>query len=337
MEKRATIKEVAEKAGVSKATVSYVLNNTKKVSESTKERVLQAARELQYAPDFTAVSLTKKKSRMIGVILPLINESIAGIMQENTYYNEMISAVEKTSRENNYDILLAGLARPEDYRSWVQKRRLDGLLFLGLFPEGIYKEMHSMDVPAVLIDTYESHTANYPAVNIDDEKGGWLAAHHLISNGHDKIVFLSVDLDNPVEKERFQGCTRALKEAGLPPPAVMKAEDIHSFESGYEAGRQIFQEKKYTAVISGSDTTALGIMRAVHDEGGKLPEDLSVVGFDDLRLSRYVIPSLTTIRQHIEKKGTLAAEKLVRVMEGQEEQPEMVDVELIIRESTGKR
>lgn len=336
MKKRATIRDVAERAGVSKTTVSYVINDVKKVSAETKLRVSEAIKELSYEPDFTAISLTKRKSHLIGIVLPLLNESIATIMEENTYFSEMISAIEKAARENGFDILLTGLSEPDDYRPWVQKRRLDGLLFLGLFPESIYKEMRSMDIPAILIDTYEKHTGSYPSVNIDDEKGGYLAAKHLLELGHRQIAFVTTGLNNPVEENRYSGYLRAFQEAGIDAPSSETAESVHSFQCGYATGEKLLQSDLYSAVICTSDITALGMMRAVHDAGRKVPQDLSITGFDDIHISRYVTPSLTTIRQHIRTKGTLAGEKLIAAMKGGQPEAEVLDVELVIRESTSE-
>lgn len=334
MKRRATIRDVAERAGVSKTTVSYVLNDVKKVSSDTRMRVLEAMQELEYEPDFTAISLTKRKSYLIGVILPLVNKSIASIMEENTYFNEMISAIEQVARENGFDILLTGLAEPEEYRTWVYKRRLDGLLFLGLFPESIYTEMRGMDVPAILIDTYEKHTGSYPSVNVDDEKGGYLAASHLLALGHQSIGFLTTGLENPVEYYRYQGYLRAYHEWNLSPPETVMSKSAHSFLSGAEAAQNILKEAALTAVICTSDITALGLIRALQEAGKKVPEDYSVTGFDDIHLSRYTTPSITTVRQHIRQKGSRAAEKLLAAMEGKPTEAEVLDVELVKREST---
>ncbi|PRO65945.1 LacI family DNA-binding transcriptional regulator [Alkalicoccus urumqiensis] len=333
MKRRATIKDVAERAGVSKAAVSYVLNDIRKVSAETKARVLQAASELDYQPDFTARSLTKRTSNMIGVILPLVDASIANVMQENTYYNEMISAIEKVARENGFDVLLTGLARPEEYRNWVQKRRLDGLLFLGLFPASIYAEMRSMEVPAVLIDTYEEHTGKYPSVNINDEKGGFLAAEHLLSLGHENIAFLTTGLENPVEVHRYKGFTRAFQERGMTVPSPETAETTHRLESGWMIGKKLAGSSR-TAIVCTSDITAFGVIRALYEAGVRVPEDVSVTGFDDIHISRYTTPSLTTVRQHIMQKGTAAAEKLIETMKGHPAAGETFDVKLVIREST---
>ncbi|SDO34028.1 LacI family DNA-binding transcriptional regulator [Alkalicoccus daliensis] len=334
MKRRATIRDVAERAGVSKTTVSYVLNDVKKVSAETKLRVMEAMQDLSYEPDFTAISLTKRKSNLIGIILPLVNKSIASIMEENTYFNEMISAIEQVARENGFDILLTGLAEPAEYRTWVHKRRLDGLLFLGLFPESIYSEMRSMDVPAILIDTYEKHTGNYPSVNVDDEKGGYLAASHLLELGHQSVGFLTTGLENPVEYYRYQGYIRAYGEWGLPPPDTVLTKSAHSFQSGADAAEKVLNQSGLTAVICTSDITALGLIRALREAGKKVPEDFSVTGFDDIHLSRYTTPSITTVRQHIRQKGSRAALKLLAAMEGKPTEAEVLNVELVKREST---
>ncbi|WP_377908811.1 LacI family DNA-binding transcriptional regulator [Bacillus daqingensis] len=333
MKKRPTITDVARHAGVSKASVSYVLNDVKKVSQSTKERVLMSIEELGYEPDFTAVSLTRQRSQLIGIILPLVNQSIAHVMRENTYYNEMISAVEQRARESGFDVLLTGLSRPEHYRTWVHKRKLDGLLFFGLFPKEIYDEMRSIDVPAVLIDTYEEHTDRYPSVNIEDEKGAYLATCHLAELGHSRILFTGTNLHNPVEHYRYTGYERACKEAGIQPMNPVETPHSHSFLSGYEAAERV-SATDATAVFCTSDIIAQGLIRALYERGIRVPDDLSVAGFDDIHSSRYSIPSLTTIRQQIQLKGDAAAGKLLEAMKGGSPEPEVLDVSLIIREST---
>ncbi|WP_025026396.1 LacI family DNA-binding transcriptional regulator [Caldalkalibacillus mannanilyticus] len=340
MSKKTTMRDVAEYAGVSKATVSYVLNDVKKVSEETKEKVLQAIKELNYSPDFTAISLSKKRSMLIGIILPLINESLISVMKENTYYNEMLSGIELVARQNNFDILISGIGKIEEYRNWVQKRNLDGLLFLGLFPESLYTEMKNIDVPTVLIDTYEEYTDIYPNVNIKDELGGYLAVQHLIQLGHRHIAFVGTNNESPVDKRRFEGYRRALQEAGisLNDQLIFEVKD-HSFENGFKIGEKILKsQEKITAIFSISDILAIGMISSLHQHQKRVPEDYSIVGFDDISASQYIVPSLTTVKQNIVYKGQVATDLLIDIIEKRIVKPKKMelDVELVVRNSTKK-
>src|SRR5690348_11896229 len=132
MEKKVTIRDVAAYSGVSRTTVSNILNGVNKTSEETKERVLQAIKDLNYQPDFTAISLTKKKSNMIGVIIPSFDKSLAPIFRENHYYTEILGGMEYVFKSQNYDLLISGIMNPIECKNWIQKRNLDGLIFLGL-------------------------------------------------------------------------------------------------------------------------------------------------------------------------------------------------------------
>ncbi|RBW67549.1 LacI family DNA-binding transcriptional regulator [Bacillus taeanensis] len=344
MSKKTTIRDVAKYADVSPATVSYVLNGVKKVSEETKLRVLQAIGELNYYPDFTAISLSKRKSNLIGIVFSLIDNSFAEVMRENPYYNEMISGIEIVARKKNFDILITGIGNIEEYRSWVKKRNLDGLLFLGLFPPKLYNEMKKIDIPIVLIDTYEEYTNVYKNVNINDELGGYLATKHLVDLGHRNIAFVATNIKvSLVDERRFQGYKRALNEAKIPFnnnlffETLLNFEGAITFESGYKIGEQILESREnITAIVTISDIYAIGIINALQKHGKRVPEDYSVVGFDDISMCNYILPSLTTVKQDIFNKGEEAAKMLIDAIEIPSSKPKSIElpVKLIVRDST---
>ncbi|MFC0270599.1 LacI family DNA-binding transcriptional regulator [Metabacillus herbersteinensis] len=341
MNQKITIRDVARIAGVSSATVSYVINGVNKVSEETKARVLQTIAELNYQPDFTAISLSKKKSNMIGVMIPLVEGSLAPIFRENHYYSELISGIEFVSRKNGYDFLLSGFGKPEDCKNWVMKRNLDGLVFLGSFPESIYQELKALSMPIVLIDTYEEYAKHYTNIRIDDERGGYLATKHLIEYGHRSIGFVSPGpVNNPIDSLRLKGFQQALKEANLPfqDAFVFEGKDS-SFENGYQIGKNIIKaELPITAIFAAADILALGIIKAFNEADKKVPIDYSVIGYDDLLVSRYASPSLTTISQDVFKKGAISAEMLISTIEKKETEFKTfcLPVELVIRDSTSR-
>ncbi|WP_299093852.1 LacI family DNA-binding transcriptional regulator [uncultured Metabacillus sp.] len=339
MKQKITIREVAKHAGVSSATVSYVLNGVNKVSDETKERVLQAIEELNYQPDFTAISLSKRKSNMIGIIMPLVNDSLSPIFKENHYFSELLSGVEYVCRKNGYDFLISGISKPEECKNWVMKRNLDALIVLGKFPLKVFKEMKTLSTPLVFVDSFEEYANLYHNIRINDEHGGYLGTKHLIELGHEKICFIpngKVDCD--VDGQRFLGFKRALAEADIPFHSEMVIEGrANSFEKGYQIGKEIAHDQQMTGLFTSSDITALGIMKSLNDHGKRVPEDISIVGFDDLMISRYSSPSLTTIRQDVFRKGAVSAETAINVIENKGLEPEqiMLPVELVVRSSTG--
>ncbi|WP_339148669.1 MULTISPECIES: LacI family DNA-binding transcriptional regulator [unclassified Sutcliffiella] len=340
--KKTTIKDVAKYAEVSPATVSYVLNGVKKVSDDTKRRVLEAVKVLNYYPDFTAISLSKKKSNLIGIMLPLVEDSPASVFKNNLYYNEFVSGVESVARNRKFDTMIAGVGNPEECRNWVKKRNLDGLIFLGMFSENLYNELKALNIPTVLIDTYEEYTNLFDNVKVNDEQGGYLATKHLIDLGHEDIGFVATNLkSSPVDTKRYEGYKKALQEAGLglDTKLIFETKDI-TFDTGLKLGQKIINnERKLTGIVTVSDVLAIGIMKALQKQGKQVPGDYSIVGFDDLTISNYTTPSLTTVRQDIIEKGKTAGNLLLNSIESTDTEHQTVEipVELIIRESTQKR
>ena len=341
MNQKITIRDVAKHAGVSPATVSYVLNGINKVSEETKERVLHSISQLKYQPDFTAISLSKRKSNLIGVIMPLIGDTLAPIFKENPYFSELLSGVEYICRKNGYDFVISGISKAEECKNWIMKRNLDGLIVLGKFPLYVFEEMKTLSTPLVFVDSFEDYTNHYHNIRIDDELGGYLGTKHLIELGHRDICFIpNGKIDYAVDGQRFLGFKRALAEKNIPFKGEMVLEGrYNSFENGYLIGNELVKNKKITAIFTSSDITALGIMKSANDHGVRIPEDLSIVGFDDLMISRYSSPSLTTIRQDVFRKGAVAAETAIHAIENDEVKSEeiMLSVELVVRGSTMKK
>jgi DNA-binding LacI/PurR family transcriptional regulator len=340
MKQKLTIRDVAKYAGVSPATVSYVINGINKVSEETKDRVLKAIKELDYHPDFTAISLSKKKSNMLGVMIPLVDDSLAPIFKGNHYYSELISGIEYVSRKSGYDFLISGIGKPKDCKNWVLKRNLDGLIFLNAFPESLYEEMKTLSTPIILIDTYEEHDNFYSHIRIDDELGGYLAAKHLLDFGHTSIGFVVPRIEGAIDRKRFLGFKRAMQEANVlvDETLIFESKDS-SFENGYHIGTKIAEaNERMTAIFATSDILALGIIKALAEHGKQVPHDYSVVGFDDLMISSYASPSLTTIRQDVFNKGALSARTLIDAIELKATGPTTMTlpVELVVRESTAK-
>jgi DNA-binding LacI/PurR family transcriptional regulator len=342
MKQKATIRDVAKYLGVSPATVSYVVNGVNKVSDETKEKVLDAIKQLNYQPDFTAISLFKKKSYIIGVMIPIIDSSFGPIFKANHYYAEIIGGMESFARKNGYDLLISGIRDPEECKNWVNKRKLDGLVFSGGLPEGLYPELIDLNMPIVLIDNYDKHGEFCHNIRIDDELGGYLAAKHLLDLGHEQISFVGHNLTDhsSVDWSRLRGFKKALHEQG-----VSFDDDLlfngygSSFEVGFNIGKSILKlSTKMTAVFASSDVLAVGIINALRENGKDVPNDYSIVGFDDLEMSRYLSPRLTTIKQDVFKKGEVSIQTLIDAIESKINNPVKINlpIELLERESTGQ-
>ncbi|TCP27831.1 LacI family transcriptional regulator [Scopulibacillus darangshiensis] len=339
MKKKVTIRDVADYAGVSRSTVSYVLNGVNKMSNNTKEKVMKAIKELDYQPDFTAISLSKKKSNIIGVIIPSFDDSLAPIFKENHYYTEILGGMEYVFRKHNYDLLISGMREPEDCKSWIQRRNLDGLIFLGLFPERLYAEIRLLDCPIVLMDYYGKHGDLYHNIRVDDEQGGYLATKHLIDRGHTRISFVGHDLTNiSVDVNRLNGFKKALQEANLPVDEDLLFDGRGSFyEVGHQMGTKLLElGDKVTAIFASSDILAIGINKALQEHKKEVPKDYAIVGFDDLAISSYSVPSLTTIKQNVFNKGVISAQTILDIINQESSTPANITlpVELVVREST---
>lgn len=326
MKPKVSAKDVARHVGVSVATVSNVINNVnKKVSEETRQRVLKAIEELHYQPDFTARSLAKGKSNLLGVLLPITqagdDESL--LLKDNPFYAELLSGIEFEAGQRGYDVIITGIRPEQSLKDWVRKRNMDGVIFLGITPEPFLNELKALHIPVVLMDSH-SKQGDCHSIGHDDFLAGKLACQYLMARGHQVIGFLSGGIQtSPVNLKRYEGYQEALKEAGLTSRPNLVLEDSVSFEGGYRMGLRIAQEyeksrkgESVTALFCAADIVAFGAIKALREKRIKVPEEISVVGFDNLKTCDYLIPGLTTVDQGIYHKGVLAAGILVDDIEG---------------------
>lgn len=330
-----TISDVAKLANVSSATVSYVVNGKDKVSEETKRKVLDAIEKLGYRPDFTAVSLSTGRSNIIGVMV--VNETLSDVLKTNYYYSEFLGGIESVFK-SKFDILISGYRNPNDCKEWIEARNLDGLIVLGILPEGYYDVFDEENIPILLIDTYTRMKGPFHKVLINDELGGYLATKHLIDRGHKKIAYVGFNKLGMINSKRIAGYKKALKEVNLP---IIDKYILDSgggtFDAGLRAAENIEKlDDSITAIFASSDILALGIMKYFSDKGKRIPEDYSIVGFDDIEISRYSSPSLTTIRQDVFNKGVVAGQVMVDVIEDKinYQTTTYLPVSIVVREST---
>lgn len=335
--KRVTIKDVAKVAGVSAAAVSYALNGKEdKVSADTLAKIKAAIVELNYIPDYSARSLVNNKSYMIGVVIPQ-TEAHSQLILENPFYSEVVSGIESELRKQNYHFILSGVDKGKSYLDISMQRNLDGAIIMGIYHENFYEELKKVNIPIVLIDSYINDTT-FRKIGIDDVAGGKLATDHLIACGHTNIALVTgtIKKDGVVEK-RFLGYKSALQEAGIFYNSDYVFEDSVSYEYGVTAGRIIAEKHpEITGVFATADMVAFGVISGLAECGKKVPDDVSVIGFDDIQMARMFIPQLTTVRQDIKAKGVKAARCLLEAIDGVEgDEPEklLLPHELIERQT----
>ena len=327
------LKMIAKRAGVSAVTVSNVINGKHhKVSRETIERVQQIIRETGYQPNATARSLIKKQSRIIGVVIPHVERDQPASL--SPYNSQMMALLECEIRQRGYYQMSCCVPRCKDAVPSIATWNVDGAVILGAFEDDV-EELHKLlNIPAVYLDAY-LHARSVHTVCVDDEQGGYLAARHLIERGHRSIAFVAPAYTaESVICHRYRGFVRAFQERNLPLPEDHYFTADTLFESGIAAGRMIAEkENTFTGIVTAADVVAFGVIEGLRACGKRVPEDVSVIGFDDIPACRYTYPQLTTVSQHMEEKARRAVELLFSLIEPDEPGPDSrtVPVELIER------
>lgn len=338
MKEKATIRDVAVAAGVSVATVSYVLNGKKKVSEQTKSKILNVIKQMEYVPDLNARGLSLKDTKLIGIVVPQ-TEPGSTLMFRNNFYSEMLGSIEFHARQNGYHVLISATDVTEDYLNLIRERNLDGVIIIGTYENEFLSQLKQLDVPVVLVDSYCKYDW-FHSIRIDDEKCAYLAAKHILEAGHRDIVLVSGILhDNGVMQKRLKGYQAALKEYNIPYRSKYVFEGNVDYDSGLSIARKIVHDKiAISAVVATADIFAVGLMKGFYEEGLNVPRDISITGIDNLDISAYLTPGLTTVMQHISLKGERAVSLLVQNMAdpGMPKVEEILPVKLIERGSVKK-
>lgn len=333
----ANIYDVAKLANVSTATVSKVLSNTPYVSSRTKERVLEAVRQLDYAPSLAARGLTQSRTYIIGLVIPYDPDYLF----DDPYLLEVMRGVEGAALEQNYTVLLS-MAKKADQRSaytrLLRTGYVDGAITVETFEgDAAAQEMEARGMPRVSIG-YRGGTHPVNCVHSNDYTGGYEATKHLLSLGHRRLGFISGPAHfMGATEERQRGTRDALKEFGLELENYPVVYGDFTLESGYAASIAMLEiAERPTAIFAMNDRMAAGVMRRAREVGLNLPGDLSVIGFDDISLAALLEPPLTTIRQPSVQMGRVALEKLYEVISlgTGDFEPLVLPVELILRGST---
>ena len=332
-----TIDRVAELAYVSRSVVSRVLNNHPHVSDEARRRVLQVVKEHNYRPSSVARSLATNRTFEVGVLTP----QRTGEAFANSFWSYLHSGIFERCMERSYHVSLSMVASEvagETEQHFLRSKRLDGFIFVTQEVTKLMVEVaQTQDVPFVLVG-HAPERSDWCSVDVDNVEGAQKAATHLHQLGHERIGVILGNLDMQESVDRRRGYHRALAEAGLDVEERWTAVGDYSGQSGFEImNRWIEEGLDATAVFCASDTMAMGALLALHQAGVAVPEDVAVVGFDNLPFSKYTTPPLTTVHQPIGEKGRWAADMLLDQIEGKEAEPSHVELEaeLIVRASCG--
>lgn len=301
-----TIQSVADEAGVSAATVSRVFNDTAPVEPSTKERILEAADKLGYVPNATARSLSIKETSTFGVLLPYLT---------GEYFPEVIRGLDQAARQHDRFLLLSSSHHtPDDLQQALRSMygRVDGLvLMLPQLTADDFREHLPDDVPVVLLNCApESH--DFHVVSVDNHEGGRRATQHLIDQGHERIGIITGDPVNYEARERLQGYRTAMEAANLPTNDDWIAKGDFTRSSGKTAIRRLLDvSPRPTGVFVSNDYMAMGAIQMLQEEDLHVPDDMAIVGFDDVPSAKHFTPSLTTVSARMTNLGMKAISLLM--------------------------
>jgi DNA-binding LacI/PurR family transcriptional regulator len=328
-----TLQMVAERVGLTKGTCSAVLNKSaasRSVPPHTQERILQAARELNYHPSFYARNLGVKRTYMIGVITQEIGDF---------YGSPIISGIERYLRQKNYFFLTVAVRDDpkllENYSHLLLDRGVEGLITVDTVIN------QPLPLPAIAIPGHY-RVEGVTNIVLDHRRAARLALNHLIELGHTKIAFMKGAEESPDTEDRWNAVREVAEELGIPlrVDLVVQLEGRDATPSlGYPFAKQLLlRGRPFTALFAYNDVAAIGAILAFQDAGLRVPNDVSVVGFDDIRIAVHTNPSLTTVRQPLQRMGEIAASTLLNRIEHPEDGPEVITVkpELVVRNSTAR-
>lgn len=329
--RRTSLKTLAEHLHLSPSTISYVLNNSpgRSIPDATRERVRAAAKEFNYQPSMIARTLQGKRMQTVGVLLPELGEG---------YHSQVLSGVGDLLMREGFFYFTVHHRHRKDlisaYPELLRSRGVDGILAIDTHLE----EDHPLPLPTVLVAGH-THLAGVTNVILNHQRAAELAVGHLYQLGHRKIAFMQGQPFSSDSDTRWEATLKVARELGVEVSEELMVhleQDSHSPAISYPGIRRLIQSRRpFTAVLCFNDVSAMGSIRALHEAGLRVPQDVSILGFDDIQSAEFQVPSLTTIRQPLQEMGSTAAQMLLKKLHG-ETTPDLIQVDpvLIVREST---
>ncbi|HVM59629.1 MAG TPA: LacI family DNA-binding transcriptional regulator [Verrucomicrobiae bacterium] len=338
-QRRYTIKDIAEQSGVSLSTVSLVLNDNPRISESTRARVLKTIQRLGYQPNRAARALAWRHTRTLAVLVPQLRHAFADV-----YFGEIVSGIHDRASRLGYKIMLE-VARTEfieskEYYQLYDQKFVDGILFIGANSHHRFvSDLSDGARPFVMVNNYSrEHDLNYVVAN--HRYGAWQAAKHLVRLGHKRIGFIAGGLgDIQTSRDMLEAFQDVLEDHGIEGDPNLVVDGWLTEEGGMKATEDLLRRNPdVTAVFSSNDKMALGAIKKLNELGMRVPQDVAVVGFDDIPQASFSIPGLTTVRQPLYEIGRMACERMVDLIHGKINRVrEVLPVHLTVRESCGAR
>ncbi len=325
-----TIKDIAKMANVSHTTVSRALNNSPLIKEKTKQKIIQIANQLNYSPDVHARSLVLQKSYTIGLFFTSISNGTS-----SSFLSETIKGV-NTVIDENYNLFIKGIQDIKDY-SMITRKRFDGIILMSQsdIDNAFIYHVIEKEIPLVVLNRQIEERS---VVNVlsNDQEGVYEAIQLFIKHGHRDIAIIEGTPHFKSAQERKEGYLKALMEYQLPILSEYMIKGNYNMESGYEGMKKLLSlDNCPTAVFCSNDDMAIGAMKAIYEYGLMIPEDISIIGFDDIGFSEYTSPPLTTVKRPIEEISIAGAEKLLQVMDegNQENGPIFLTTNVVRRHS----
>ena len=328
------LKDIALRAGVSVMTVSKALRDETDISAATKAKIKQLAQELGYVPDSVAQGLRSRKTKLLGLVISSIT---------NPVFARMILALEEQCYELGYDLVIAQtrnlVEREEVQIRRLLSRRVDGIFISPVYrlapTAPIYEELKRRGIPVVILGHHATFCAHFANVEADDIRGSYDATKHLLDLGHRRIAFFTGPVASPFAQERYEGYRRALREVKLEPDDKLVFHAGTTIEEGEKAALQLLNEMpNATAVQAFNDLVAIGAANVFLNQGIRIPQQLSIIGFGNILAAEYFRVPLSTVRQPKARLGTAAIDVMMKLMRNERPEAKRLPAEVIVRKST---
>ncbi|MFT6993118.1 MAG: DNA-binding LacI/PurR family transcriptional regulator [Paraglaciecola sp.] len=339
MRDKATSFDIAHRAGVSQSTVSRALRNSSLVNKETRDKIQAIASELNYKVDKNASNLRRQHSLTLALLLfedPTSDDSLI-----NPFFLSMLGSITKASTKAGYDLLVSFQNLSDDWQSeFEDSNKADGLILLGYGDYTDYRDkLSKLEEQGTHFVRWGAHDADHPGVSIgcDNVQGGFDVTQHILKMQRRKFAFIGeAGSQAPEFQERYLGHCLALKEAAIDVDHAMQFDAISTEQSGYLAVQKLIDSgNSFDALFCASDLIALGALRCLREKGLQIPEDVAIAGFDNIPISSFANPALTTVHQDTKLAGEILVDSLLKLISGQEVSHFLMPVDLVVRQSCG--